>query len=792
MEPLLCSSSVWLRAASKKMNSLHCSGTSRMQDEVRAYQIKLLRERFQKDSSVSPALEEADASKANLLDLHLQPLSPRRVSPISPNTFAPRRKEHILSSSMAKSSDINRKSSSELREIVECCMYEIRNGTSTSGTGHAWLQTLDSIAPTEKEAMEAFLYDSSAQWHASIDDGLAGTDGQQSNMESWPHADVAWPTTPYASLPSHLDTVSVAGNGEDPTQDLGLSSCEMAEIQDAMFRDYLLQTNQLTGITPRYTRKKDRNVSHGRRASNSQGARSRAPSSCSHASVGGVDGQAKNGASLGPVRNCSHEGQAGLGPQTVSQAPNDRRGYNNVAPSRRQDSLDALQMPESISLPIIGSQQQWNRERQGQEETSANIDSAHHHQYDQYETWAKESENRAVRHSLANLQQHLSLVAAQKQTRGTLTSEEEAQLGREMQIPPRRQGYDYDQVLNSQQHFLRNAAHSQQTQRGYQDWSLRRDAPLTLTAATTAAATLAQNRLLQAQLQIQRQQQISQEARQLEQRHLDSFARAMDQSALHSNRGYIGFKDEDYPDAARVQAAMANNDWAGRGGMEGSAATLRSIPPTITLTEPSSLSNRLQLAATEEAGRGKMAWSDDAAQYYEEAMSHQAYLSWQAAIAQAATGSQVMAGSAYNHFVDGQQSAINRRRSSVQSMHGQTMESERLYYANDVGSQATNSFRRMSLGKTSKKNIPGPKRKGKQREGSLQKTIDAIQPQSTQHPLQSASLVLTPAERQLTEHQLQQMSFPPISSNERLRRGSIGPLNSVTIPTHSVNRKQKR
>lgn len=448
----------------------------------------------------------------------------------------------------------------------------------------------------------------------------------------------------------------------------------------------------------------------------------------------------------------------------------------------------------TASLPFEELQRQMPSLQHSQEASSANFDSSIPDHHQQYEIWAKETENQAVRHSLANLQQHLSLVTAQKQNQGVTHKEEASSIPVDVQ-PSLRQGNgsDREQSSRAKQRFAPSNSFPQQIPGGYRARNSPMDSPFM--TAMTSPAKLAPNRLHTSQM-MQRQQQISQEARQLEQRHLDSFARAMDQSALkQSTQLYQGVSQEQYRDVLRLHAAMAG-EWSDREGtayMDVLNQNQWARPPTITLTEPSVLANRMQYMP-DETIRGKMAWSDEPAHLYEEALSHQAQLSWQAAIAHAATSSHTSSTIPWSHLATAQ-SAVNGRRESVQSTLSQPMESERPFQSNDAA-PSTNYPRRGSMNsfRGKKPFYPAQRRKGKQRDESLQRANDAVEMQSTNAPqsLPSVSAVSRPAERQILEQQSRNLPYSPnIISEERLQRCGTGPLNLTTIPTHT-QRKQKR
>jgi hypothetical protein len=791
IEPLLTSSSVWLRAVSKAACNMHYTGARVMEDAVRAYQFNLVQEKSRANNAASPALSGLDHIESNPLEW---PVSMLPLAPISP-TYAPPaslifdtasgQQAHIRRPSISTSSNVDQESTLELQRNIENCMHELKSSTSVSpSAGAAWLQTLTSIEQTEKEAMKAFFYNSSLEWRGSLGDGVVGHEGQQVAAEAYPHTELVWPTTPSVHVPAHLGSNSAAKVEEGAIiNQEGLSSCEMAEIEDAMFQDYLSQSNQLGGNGPRHSRRKERNMCHGRLATSSQGNRSRAPSSCSHTSMGPSEGQTGSAASF---RTRSQEGRQSV---AASRHYWDRRPPFQPIPRLNQlshhpeerfvDNQRESSTPQSfheLQQPTISLHESQTAAR------SAITEAVSINQHEQYETWAKETENRAVRHSLANLQQHLSLVAAQKQIQGVMSNVEASVPPVETQsLSKLVQHLNLEQSLSAQQRYHSNSTSlSQQLPGGYRDWPLPFDS--TLTTSTNGAANVLSH--------MQRQQQISQEARQLEQRHLDSYARAIEQSALqHSGQIYQGTAGQDqYAEALRLHAAMAGG-WTERNAyrdeMYQQAAT-----PTITLTEPYNLHSRSQMTS-EEAIRGKMAWSDEPGRYIEEALSHQAQLTWQAAIAQATMNAQSTSAGLWSQDTY-PKPAVDARRNSVQSTISQTMEPDRPALSNHHALHSSSDPRRGSLN-SYKSNITfagATKRKGKHSDDTLQRTINTIQPRSFNARIDSP--VSDAAHRQSVE-QLQQ--HPPLPQrnikDDKSTRSSTTSSAQTMIPTHT-QRTHKR
>lgn len=601
IEPLLCSSSLFLRG-SDLWHANQAQDKRKCEDAIQAYRAYLMQNKLQPISSIPLRLSgqmkrriENPLLASNVDDLSISStLSPLPI-PGQSDILSPKDEVDI---DILTSENLGREESLELQRSIEACMYQLRCSNDKWCSDSIWLQSLQSIESGEKEAIECFFHTSSTNWYESTEGNLGGAEPdyvRRMQNDGFNFSEFSWPETSCSPMALPNIDPSCVGYEEDGLSHNGLSSHEMAEIEEAMYRDYLQQSNQ--SAPPRH-RKKERTgaPSHNKAGSNTYSAVAGRGNRGSSLTVRSTSYPADGPAATPSLQSRHSEAHCppNLSKSTiaVSVAPppiEERRTRNNTAtrsdvksiPSQEQSPRckksevdqrsDLPRPPVHGMLPHKILIDHSRGSTKGREE---------YIKESSYDSWAKETEDRAVRHSLANLQEHLSLVAAQKTIQAGALNSDDVSLYQDKRAQHNNGGF------NTQLHSYSIAkpnlptphhleSHRQQQQGHHpqpMQTSQTRQCDTSEWPTYPEVSTSNQGLQLQAQLALQaqwhkqqRQQQRPGEANYLEQqRYIDSYLQAMDRSPTYPHQ-YFASSDEQSQDIARLHAALIS-EWARHGG----------------------------------------------------------------------------------------------------------------------------------------------------------------------------------------------------------------------------------
>ncbi|UZJ55925.1 hypothetical protein CBS101457_005245 [Exobasidium rhododendri] len=691
-EPLLCSSSQWLRNAnvSGEGQVTQEQGRRRSNDATQAYRSYLAQSKSPPSeqcpngfltSVSSPSFVKCSAEPIGSV-LH-RPDLPRHASNVSSQelavsysaTASSEQLETLLSKlddeadEEAPMDDI-RKKSLEFRNMIVSSMYESCGHENKWSSDSMWLQQLESIEAQEKEEIQNFFQASSNEWYEDVGSSMGAEPEhllRPTHYDGLSNSDFSWPATPFTPYTPFTPGLSVMGSTveeEEIQMNNGLSTCEMAEVEDAMYRNYLQQANQ---AGPAKGRKKERSVSQGRvsQANSLNAGKSKAvagPSNHQHrvATAASTEGQTSTRAPLSAPSSVRHGlSEASLRgksaskslPPTASLA--DKRQKNNNNNSNNSNNLrlsiePVAHPPEQRGCrdSAFRAEQQARRDSPGRSEQMTGSSSiplpfpSTHQQPTtpvelqggyaaSYDSLTKEKDNLAVRNSLVNLQQHLSLVAAQNTMQKTFESDSvHLQLNLVEEVGDRSKSSSSRCLsplptslpLNFAQHLTGRTTshlHLLPEHPSSEGNSMQSQVHRTLQAHLQRHSQDLHYWQQQQQQQqshhhhYQHHHQQAQEAKHLEQKHLNSYLQAMDHPSSYDvatmahHRHGLPSSDEQSQEIARLQAVLAT-EWTQQNNVEGRVvspfhdwhanpeevfkthgrhlADRTKVPPTITLT----------------------------------------------------------------------------------------------------------------------------------------------------------------------------------------------------------------
>ena len=555
LEPTVCTSNLCLPSPGPKARG---HGELQVGDAIRAYRTYMIQGEGQKQE---PSEDRRPSTLEILPSMRIfateQPgdtdrewLSSPRVSPHDFNissaatplpspvhTKADEQEDYILP---------RREGSLELQKRTEQCMYELHSSLFGPACDFTWLHQLSSIKDTEVEAIESFFATSREGW-SKIKDSQADA----AHVDALAHPELLWTEAPFTPITPGQYGDELVGVYDEETNFNGLSTFEMEEVEDAMYQDYLNQANQATSSR---NRRKDRSNSHlgqskGQGAANCAKARSSGSYHLQRSNAAPAN-ERQSLSAMESLSNFRGKNRHANRSATVATGP-DRRGRSVngslLKPDLRTEgyrgpsiSLTNTELSKGMPLAHGGQDSKWNCVGSAPLESRASGTCE--------DVRAKETENRAVRHSLESLQQHLSLIAAQKQ--GDCDGGNEASWSKD------RSAY-HDVLQGHPPHHL-----------DHLEWH-------------SDAHSQSQHLLL---AQWQQQQQS------LEQRHLDSYSQAMERSSSYLSHVNQAFADNQSNGVARLHAAIMS-EWARHGGAlnpDQAVDWASMVPsmPAITLTEP--------------------------------------------------------------------------------------------------------------------------------------------------------------------------------------------------------------
>lgn len=555
LEPTVCTSTLCLPSAGLKAKG---HGEWQVGDAIRAYRTYMIQGEGQKQEpqedrrpstlEILPSLRIVATEQPG--DTEREWLSSPRVSPHDFNISSA---ATPLPSPVQTKADEQgdyvpprREGSLELQKRTEQCMYELHSSLFGPACDFTWLHQLSSIKDAEAEAIESFLAASSEGW-SKIKDSRADA----AHVDALAHPELLWTEAPFTPITPGQNGDEPVGLYEEEADFNGLSTFEMEEVEDAMYQDYL---NQATQVTSSRSRKKDRSNSHlGQSKGQGSASCAKARSSGSYHLQRCNAAPANERQSLsameslsnfrGKNRHANRPAMVATGPDRRGRSVNgsllkpDLRAEEHCGPS---SGLTSTELSRGMPRANGGQDPKWNCVGSAPLKSRASGTCE--------DVRAKETENRAVRHSLESLQQHLSLIAAQKQ--GDCDGGNEASWSQD------RSAY-HDVLQGHPPHHL-----------GHLEWHFD--------------AHPQSQHLLLAQWQ---QQQHS-----LEQRHLDSYSQAMERSSSYLSHVNQAFTDDQSNGVARLHAAIMS-EWARHGGALDADQVVEwgsTVPsmPAITLTEP--------------------------------------------------------------------------------------------------------------------------------------------------------------------------------------------------------------